>query len=155
MLSFSWAEKLSTAFHTRQPGPGAGMLVWPWDEIGMDGPKDRPCGEGGIRTHGGPKDHNGFRDRPVQPLRHLSPGAIIAQLPACDEIAPGGWWGELGPWRSVAGLELYALIHEGVGDVFEACLGQFLGQFFGGLFFTVNEKQALEGVFGCQGIFQQ
>ena len=29
-------------------------------------------GEGGIRTHGGPKDHNGFRDRPVQPLRHLS-----------------------------------------------------------------------------------
>ncbi len=29
-------------------------------------------GEGGIRTHGGPKDHNGFRDRPDQPLRHLS-----------------------------------------------------------------------------------
>jgi hypothetical protein len=29
-------------------------------------------GEGGIRTHGGPKDHNGFRDRPIQPLWHLS-----------------------------------------------------------------------------------
>ena len=30
------------------------------------------CGEGGIRTHGGYETHNGFRDRPVQPLRHLS-----------------------------------------------------------------------------------
>ena len=30
------------------------------------------CGEGGIRTHGGPEGHNGFRDRPDQPLRHLS-----------------------------------------------------------------------------------
>ncbi len=30
------------------------------------------CGERGIRTLGGPKDHNGFRDRPDQPLRHLS-----------------------------------------------------------------------------------
>ena len=29
-------------------------------------------GEGGIRTHGGPKGHNGFRDRPIQPLWHLS-----------------------------------------------------------------------------------
>ena len=29
-------------------------------------------GEGGIRTHGGPKDHNGFRDRPIRPLWHLS-----------------------------------------------------------------------------------
>jgi hypothetical protein len=29
-------------------------------------------GEGGIRTHGGPEDHNGFRDRPIQPLWHLS-----------------------------------------------------------------------------------
>ena len=29
-------------------------------------------GEGGIRTHGGPKSHNGFRDRPIQPLWHLS-----------------------------------------------------------------------------------
>ena len=29
-------------------------------------------GEGGIRTHGGHKDHSGFRDRPVRPLRHLS-----------------------------------------------------------------------------------
>ena len=29
-------------------------------------------GEGGIRTHGGDKPHNGFRDRPIQPLWHLS-----------------------------------------------------------------------------------
>jgi hypothetical protein len=29
-------------------------------------------GEGGIRTHGGQKGHNGFRDRPIQPLWHLS-----------------------------------------------------------------------------------
>ena len=29
-------------------------------------------GEGGIRTLGGPKDHNGFRDRPIRPLWHLS-----------------------------------------------------------------------------------
>ena len=33
------------------------------------------CGEGGIRTHGGDKPHNGFRDRPFQPLRHLSNAA--------------------------------------------------------------------------------
>ena len=30
------------------------------------------CGEGGIRTHGGPEGHNGFRDRPDRPLWHLS-----------------------------------------------------------------------------------
>ena len=30
------------------------------------------CGEGGIRTHGGHEDHNGFRDRPDRPLRHRS-----------------------------------------------------------------------------------
>ncbi len=29
-------------------------------------------GEGGIRTHDGQKGHNGFRDRPIQPLWHLS-----------------------------------------------------------------------------------
>ena len=29
-------------------------------------------GESGIRTHGRMKSYNGFRDRPVQPLRHLS-----------------------------------------------------------------------------------
>ena len=29
-------------------------------------------GEGGIRTHGGDKLHNGFRDRPIRPLWHLS-----------------------------------------------------------------------------------
>ena len=30
------------------------------------------CGEGGIRTHGDDKRHNGFRDRPNRPLWHLS-----------------------------------------------------------------------------------
>ena len=34
--------------------------------------KSCSCGEGGIRTHGGRKDHNGFRDRPDRPLWHLS-----------------------------------------------------------------------------------
>ena len=29
-------------------------------------------GEGGIRTLGTPEGLNGFRDRPVRPLRHLS-----------------------------------------------------------------------------------
>ena len=38
---------------------------------------DRLSGEGGIRTHGGPEGHNGFRDRPDQPLRHLSINALI------------------------------------------------------------------------------
>ena len=39
------------------------------------------CGEGGIRTHGGDQPHNGFRDRPIQPLWHLSilQGGIIAE----------------------------------------------------------------------------
>ena len=35
------------------------------------------CGEGGIRTHGGHEDHNGFRDRPIQPLWHLSSGRSV------------------------------------------------------------------------------
>ena len=30
------------------------------------------CGETGIRTLGPPKADNGFRDRPIQPLWHLS-----------------------------------------------------------------------------------
>ena len=29
-------------------------------------------GEGGIRTHGDDERHNGFRDRPIRPLWHLS-----------------------------------------------------------------------------------
>lgn len=29
-------------------------------------------GEGEIRTLGGDKPHNGFRDRPIKPLWHLS-----------------------------------------------------------------------------------
>jgi DNA invertase Pin-like site-specific DNA recombinase len=36
-------------------------------EIGLS-----TCGESGIRTHGGDKPHNGFRDRPIRPLWHLS-----------------------------------------------------------------------------------
>ena len=31
----------------------------------------------GFQTHDGPMGHNGFRDRPVQPLRHLSVGQVI------------------------------------------------------------------------------
>ncbi len=34
--------------------------------------KHKTCGEGGIRTLGTRNAYNGFRDRPVQPLRHLS-----------------------------------------------------------------------------------
>ena len=48
------------------------------------------CGEGGIRTHGGPVVHNGFRDRPIQPLWHLSNSdapnyskEITPGLPSC------------------------------------------------------------------------
>jgi hypothetical protein len=47
--------------------------------LGQAEPARRICalssmvgGRGGIRTHGGHKDHNGFRDRPVRPLRHPS-----------------------------------------------------------------------------------
>ena len=39
------------------------------------------CGEGGIRTHGGDKLHNGFRDRPIQPLWHLSHFLVIVLSP--------------------------------------------------------------------------
>jgi hypothetical protein len=41
------------------------------------------CGEGGIRTHGGRKDHNGFRDRPIRPLWHLSENvsSVTYQVP--------------------------------------------------------------------------
>ena len=41
----------------------------PWEVVFK---QDLMSGEGGIRTHGGPKGHNGFRDRPIQPLWHLS-----------------------------------------------------------------------------------
>ena len=52
-----------------------------------------PCGfsggEGGIRTHGGPKDHSGFRDRPVRPLRHLSVKAVYWEHPCLgSQIIP-------------------------------------------------------------------
>jgi hypothetical protein len=38
------------------------------------------CGEKGIRTPGAREEHNGFRDRPVRPLRHLSLAAKIVLL---------------------------------------------------------------------------
>ncbi len=34
-------------------------------------------GEGGIRTHGDREGHNGFRDRPLRPLGHLSARLIV------------------------------------------------------------------------------
>ncbi len=54
-------------------------------------------GEGGIRTHGDPKNHNGFRDRPDQPLRHLSEQALLYQrlapiLVPLIQNAPGSMW---------------------------------------------------------------
>ena len=49
-------------------------------------------GEGGIRTLGGPKDHNGFRDRPIRPLWHLSAEDythhVFARTPKADEAIP-------------------------------------------------------------------
>ncbi len=47
-----------------------------------------PSGEGGIRTLGSHKDYSGFRDRPVQPLRHLSSGAICQIALCAREIIP-------------------------------------------------------------------
>ena len=37
-------------------------------------------GEGGIRTLGGHEAHNGFRDRPIQPLWHLSGVSYAADI---------------------------------------------------------------------------
>jgi hypothetical protein len=37
-------------------------------------------GEGGIRTLGGHEAHNGFRDRPIQPLWHLSGVSLAAHI---------------------------------------------------------------------------
>src|SRR5262245_42246863 len=37
-------------------------------------------GKGGIRTLGGHKAHNGFRDRPIQPLWHLPKKIVRAEL---------------------------------------------------------------------------
>ncbi len=45
----------------------------------VKGAKNSPGGGSGIRTHGGHKDHSGFRDRPDRPLRHPSGKSIIAQ----------------------------------------------------------------------------
>ena len=68
---------------------------------------DLDCGEGGIRTHGGHKSHNGFRDRPVQPLWHLSStsrGLIIAKNEGIGDRLTG----HLGTWafRMSGGWEL-------------------------------------------------
>ncbi len=46
-------------------------------------------GEGGIRTHGGPKGHNGFRDRPIQPLWHLS---SMAARSGENSVHSGGYY---------------------------------------------------------------
>jgi hypothetical protein len=43
------------------------------------------CGEREIRTLGTQKEFNGFRDRPVQPLRHLSVITMCSLLPALAE----------------------------------------------------------------------
>ncbi len=52
--------------------------------------KKQCSGEGGIRTHGGPEDHNGFRDRPFQPLRHLSePDELYQQCFKTSALQPG------------------------------------------------------------------
>ena len=60
---------------------GAGRLQHGGPIAWVDGNAGRGCfgsrafsGEGGIRTHGDPTGHNGFRDRPIQPLWHLSAG---------------------------------------------------------------------------------
>ncbi len=45
-------------------------------------------GEGGIRTHGRHEAHNGFRDRPIQPLWHLSMSAakLYLRFPRLNEV---------------------------------------------------------------------
>ena len=52
------------------------------------------CGEGGIRTHGGHEDHNGFRDRPIQPLWHLSNGRSVLYQVKLYKVytKPGDWF---------------------------------------------------------------
>ena len=50
------------------------------ERVAVVAPSELACGgEGGIRTHGDHKGHNGFRDRPDRPLWHLSVRRIIAQ----------------------------------------------------------------------------
>jgi hypothetical protein len=64
-------------------------------------------GGGGIRTLGRPMADNGFRDRPVQPLRHPSGASIV-------DIAGGR-----GPLRGMASASLAEDLdqqHPGVGD---------------------------------------
>ena len=84
---------------------------WPDPSALKSGRKERRLdrGEGGIRTLGTPEGYNGFRDRPIQPLWHLSEAANILRRPrsmatkaqrfdksrrdARPQRAPKGWWG--------------------------------------------------------------
>jgi hypothetical protein len=74
------------------------------------------------------KDHNGFRDRPVQPLRHLSPyrDAIIAR----------------------AGLDFHFRPQFGVLHLIEALLLNAFHQCCGGFRFAVYQENPFQVVFG-------
>ena len=48
-------------------------------EVGRLSRSEVSGGEGGIRTHGPLRD-NGFRDRPIRPLSHLSASELINHL---------------------------------------------------------------------------
>jgi hypothetical protein len=45
-------------------------------------------GRGGIRTHGGVKPHNGFRDRPIRPLWH-PPATLCRVYSVCVPVRRG------------------------------------------------------------------
>jgi hypothetical protein len=64
------AEDQDFSSHILRTGGGRRKL----EESGFGKTIIQAGGEGGIRTHDGQKGHNGFRDRPVQPLWHLSEG---------------------------------------------------------------------------------
>ncbi len=87
-------------------------------------------------------DHNGFRDRPIQPLWHLSNGAVELYH---------NFWRKLFlhrfPPRRIFGwaaLDLNTRIERRVMHVLQANFGQAVLQRAGGSFLAVNEVHLFE-----------
>ncbi len=95
-------------------------------------------GEGGIRTLGGHEDHNGFRDRPIQPLWHLSNLTDPAQASRM---------------RRNYILNLHAFMQFRVMGSVELVFLEFFLQSRGGCFFAMHQKNLLHLIFDAQRVF--
>ncbi len=94
---------------------------------------EQVSGEGGIRTHGDHESHNGFRDRPVQPLRHLSSGGNYTRYL----------------------LDLSYIVQLGVVDVSNAVFLELVHKYPGCVFFSMNKEDVFHTTLHGQSVIEQ